>query len=80
MSFKKIISLPLSWLKKFGHTLGKIQTTLISSLLYYILLTPLGLVFQLFNLIKKTFSLKSKKTYWVKRDYKKDLENIYNQF
>jgi len=80
MSFKKIIFLPLNWLKKFGHTLGKVQTTLISSLLYYVLLTPLGLIFQLFNLINKTFSFKSKKTYWVKRDYKKDLENIYQQF
>jgi len=79
MSFKTIISLTLNWLKKFAHTLGKIQTTLISSILYYFLLTPLGLVFQLFNFITKTFAFKQK-TYWVKRDYKKDLENIYNQF
>jgi len=80
MSLKKIISLPLNWLKKFGHTLGKIQTTLISSILYYIILTPLGLFFQLFSFIKRIFSIKPKKTYWLPRDYKNDLENIYNQF
>jgi len=80
MSFKQLISLPLYWLKKFGHTLGKIQTTLLSAILYYFLLTPLGLVFQLFSFIKRIFSFKQKKTYWIKRDFQKDVQNIYQQF
>jgi len=79
MILKKVFKLPLIWLKKFGTALGKIQTTLIMSFLYYFLLAPIGLIFQLVTLIKKAFTLKPQ-SYWVERDYQEDLKNIKNQF
>ncbi|MFC1627062.1 SxtJ family membrane protein [Patescibacteria group bacterium] len=79
MTLPKIFQLPLNWLKKFGHAFGKFQTTLILSLLYYFLLAPIGLVFQLVTSLKQVFSLQPK-TYWLARDHQEDLKNIYNQF
>lgn len=69
----------LSGLKKTGHAIGKFQTKLLSSFLYYFLVTPIGLIFQAVNLLKNPLAAKPD-TYWISRDPKKDLEDVYKQF
>lgn len=65
--------------KKLGLFIGKVQTTLLSAILYYFLITPIGLIFQLVTSIKKAFSVKQD-TYWLPREPEKDLKDIYQQF
>lgn len=63
-----------SW-KKFGRILGKIQTTVILSVIYYLVVTPTGL-------IKKIFSAKkSLNTYWLDiPEQEHNLEEAYKQY
>lgn len=61
--------------KKFGRILGKIQTTIILSLIYYLIVTPIGL-------IKKVFSPKQNlNTYWLDiPEQKHNLDEAYKQY
>jgi len=69
----------ISRFKKIGHSIGKFQTMLLSSLLYFLLITPIGLIFQLVTFVRQSL-LKKQKTYWQSRDYNKDLKDAYQQF
>jgi len=61
--------------KKFGRILGKIQTTIILSIIYYFLVTPIGL-------FKKLISRKNKPTtYWITLPPQNhDLKKSYEQY
>ena len=61
--------------KKFGRILGKIQTTIILSLIYYLIVTPIGL-------IKKIFLAKQNlNTYWLDiAKQKHNLDEAYKQY
>lgn len=61
--------------KKFGRILGKIQTTIILSIIYYIVITPFGLLKLLFSRKKKTG------TYWLDiQAQKHNLKESFNQY
>ena len=75
----KILS-PLNnvWIK-FGEMLGKIIAPIVMSLIYFLILTPIGLLVRLFgkDLLGLKYS-KNQRTYWIIR--KKDLGKMDKQF
>lgn len=61
--------------KKFGRILGKIQTTLILSLIYYLLFTPIGMLKKFFTAKRQT------RSYWIDLPKKQHtLEEAYKQY
>ena len=69
--------LNLLWFK-FGIFLGKIVSPIIMGLVYFLVVTPTGLIMRLLN--KDILNLKKKdsKSYWIKRE--KSETNMKNQF
>ena len=63
---------------KFGILLGKFMAPLIMGIIFFIVVTPIGLIMRLFNkdLLKLKFN--SDKSYWLKRD--KIKSEMKNQF
>jgi hypothetical protein len=63
---------------KFGILLGKFMAPLIMGIIFFIVVTPIGLIMRLFNkdLLKLKFN--NDKTYWLKRD--KIKSEMKNQF
>lgn len=61
--------------KKFGKLLGKIQTTIILAIIYYLIITPVGLIKILFKSRKKQAS------YWINIPaIDHTLEKAYEQY
>ncbi len=55
------------WMR-LGKTLGKINSFIILSLIFYFVLTPLGIVKKAFKIDSEKFSHKTNKTsYWIKK-------------
>ena len=69
--FKKI------WIK-FGEILGKVIAPLVLSIVYFIVITPIGLFLRIFGKDLLGIKFLKKKSYWIKRD--KDLGSMKNQF
>ena len=69
--FKKI------WIK-FGEILGKVIAPLVLSIVYFIVITPIGLLLRIFGKDLLGIKFLRKKSYWIKRD--KDLGSMKNQF
>ena len=66
----KILSpLNLLWMK-FGVLLGKVISPMVLGLIYFFVITPIGLLMRLIgkDLLKKNFS--NNKSYWIKRNKK----------
>jgi hypothetical protein len=73
-----IILTPLNLLWfKFGILLGKIITPLVMALVFFGLVTPIGLAMKLFN--KDLLRLKKKKikSYWIKKSDKSEMKNQF---
>ena len=64
---KLLYPLNLIWVK-FGELIGKIVAPLVMALIFFIILTPIGLFLRLIG--KDLLNIKSNqnKTYWIKRD------------
>ena len=74
----KILSpLNLLWIK-FGEILGKVIAPLVLSIVYFIVITPIGLLLRIFGKDLLGIKFLKKKSYWIKRD--KDLGSMKNQF
>ena len=69
--FKKI------WIK-FGEILGKVIAPLVLSIVYFIVITPIGLFLRIFGKDLLGIKFLKKKSYWIKRD--KDLGSMKNKF
>lgn len=66
------------WIK-FGELLGKIISPIVLAIVFFAIITPIGLLMKIFG--KDLLNLKYKKdnnTYWIKRS--KDLGSMKNQF
>ena len=66
------------WIK-FGELLGKIISPIVLAIVFFIIITPIGLLMKIFG--KDLLNLKYKKeynSYWIKRT--KDLGSMKNQF
>ncbi|MEI8350388.1 MAG: SxtJ family membrane protein [Candidatus Omnitrophota bacterium] len=65
---------------KIGHVLGWINTRIILSIIFYLVITPFGLVMKLFKKDPLEKSIcKTKDSYWVKRNPAENDVNRYEQ-
>lgn len=67
------------WMK-FGHALGWINARIILGVVFFVMVTPIGLVMRLFG--KDLLRMRMVKTgsYWIKRDQPLDPQSLRNQF
>tara|TARA_B100001769_G_C21696368_1_gene384686 strand:+ start:69 stop:446 length:378 start_codon:yes stop_codon:yes gene_type:complete len=66
---KLLYPLNLIWVK-FGELIGKIIAPLVMALIFFIVLTPIGLFLRLIGKDLLNIKLNNNKTYWIKRDKK----------
>ena len=66
---KLLYPLNLVWVK-FGELIGKIVAPLVMALIFFIILTPIGLFLRLIGKDLLNVKLNNNKTYWIKRDKK----------
>ena len=64
---KLLYPLNLTWVK-FGELIGKIVAPLVMALIFFIILTPIGLFLRLIGKDLLNIKLNQNKTYWIKRD------------
>tara|TARA_B110000196_G_C20620319_1_gene419242 strand:+ start:76 stop:453 length:378 start_codon:yes stop_codon:yes gene_type:complete len=77
LNSKFLTPLNRSWLK-FGELLGRVVSPLVMGLVYFVILTPIGLFMRLIrkDLLGTKFSKKN--SYWIKRD--KNIGTMKRQF
>jgi len=74
----------LPWLgglwMKFGHVLGWINARIILSLVFFVVVTPIGIVMRLLG--KDLLRMRTPKSasYWIRRDQPLDPQSLRNQF
>ena len=66
---KLLYPLNLIWVK-FGELIGKIVAPLVMALIFFIILTPIGIFLRLIGKDLLNLKLNNNKTYWIKRDKK----------
>ena len=66
---KLLYPLNFIWVK-FGEFIGKIVAPLVMALIFFIILTPIGLFLRLIGKDLLNIKLNNNKTYWIKRDKK----------
>ena len=69
MNSKILTPLNKIWVK-FGELIGKIVAPLVMALIFFIILTPIGLFLRLIGKDLLNVKLNNNKTYWIKRDKK----------
>ena len=84
MTFKEILKplkpLWILWIK-FGNLLGRINATIILSLLYLLIITPMGIIRKFFGKDEFFINTKNQKSYWVDFPYKEpSVEHSSKQF
>jgi len=64
----------------FGHVLGWINSRIILGVVFFVVVTPIGLVMRLFG--KDLLRMRTPKTstYWIQRDKPLDPQSLRNQF
>ena len=65
------------WIK-FGETLGRIIAPIVMSLVFFIVLTPIGIILKIFGKDVLRLKISKKKTYWLHRN--KDVGSMKRQF
>jgi len=63
---------------KFGLLLGKIFSPLVMGTIFFVVVTPIGLLMRLFNKYLLNLKLNKKKSYWIKKDGQES--KMKNQF
>tara|TARA_B110001450_G_C17414901_1_gene397342 strand:- start:18 stop:407 length:390 start_codon:yes stop_codon:yes gene_type:complete len=67
---KILTPLNILWMK-FGIFLGKIVSPVVLAILFFLVVTPIGLLLKIFKKDILNLEINSKKkTYWIKRDFK----------
>jgi hypothetical protein len=69
--------LNLIWIK-FGELLGRIVSPIVMSFIYFLIITPIGLILRIFGKDILGLKFSSKKSYWINRT--KNIETMKNQF
>ncbi len=77
MNSKFLNPLKLLWIK-FGELLGKVIAPIVMALVYFIVLTPIGLIMRIFGKDFLSLKFSNQKSYWMKRQ--KDLGSMKRQF
>jgi carbon starvation protein CstA len=67
---KFLSPLKSAWLK-LGEMLGKFIAPIVMLLVYFVFITPIGLILKIFNKDVINYKIKKNlKSYWIKRDFK----------
>ena len=74
---KLLTPLNKAWIK-FGEILGKIVSPIILAVVFFGIVTPIGLLLRLFKKDVLNLKLNNKSSYWLKRD--KDMNQMDRQF
>ena len=68
------------WMK-FSHQLGKVNSIIILSVVYFLVLLPIGISLKLFSNNYKKFQFKpDKDSYWIKKQHINSSENMERLF
>tara|TARA_Y100001958_G_C21230583_1_gene556278 strand:+ start:528 stop:905 length:378 start_codon:yes stop_codon:yes gene_type:complete len=65
------------WIR-FGELLGKIISPIVLSIIFFLLITPIGILMKILRKDLLNLRFTKDKTYWIKRN--KDLGSMNNQF
>ncbi|MFM8244220.1 MAG: SxtJ family membrane protein [Candidatus Fonsibacter sp.] len=77
LTFPNIFTYLNLWWIKLGYFLGKIISPIVMGIVFFIIVTPIGLLLRLFG--KDILRLKrNKNSYWINRDYK--IQSMKKQF
>ena len=76
--FNSSILTPLNLLWfKFGMLLGRIVSPIVMALIFFIVVTPTGLIMKLFQKDLLQLKKKNKKSYWIERKSKSKMSNQF---
>ena len=73
--FKKLYK---AWMK-FAHLLGWVNTRIILTLVYFLIMTPLALIFKVVGKDPMNRKLGGQDSYWIKRESKAFDRDIYRR-
>jgi len=77
LTFPNVFTYLNLWWIKLGYFLGKIISPIVIGIVFFIIVTPIGLLLRLFG--KDILRLKrNKNSYWINRDYK--IQSMKKQF
>ncbi|MFM7672962.1 MAG: SxtJ family membrane protein [Candidatus Fonsibacter sp.] len=77
LTFPNVFTYLNLWWIKLGYFLGKIISPIVMGIVFFIIVTPIGLLLRLFG--KDILRLKrNKNSYWINRDYK--IQSMKKQF
>lgn len=77
LTFPNVFTYLNLWWIKLGYFLGKIVSPIVMGIVFFIIVTPIGLLLRLFG--KDILRLKrNKNSYWINRDYK--IQSMKKQF
>lgn len=77
----KILSLVYKVWMKISNILGRINSFLILSMIFYLILTPIGIVMRIFRINSRKFIYKWRKdSYWLKSARNSTRENMRKMF
>ena len=68
--------LNLLWFK-FGMLLGRIVSPIVMALVFFVVVTPTGLIMKLFQKDLLKLKKKNKKSYWIERKSKSEMKNQF---
>ena len=68
--------LNLLWFK-FGMLLGRVVSPIVMALVFFIVVTPTGLIMKLFQKDLLKLKKKNKKSYWIERKSKSEMKNQF---
>ena len=62
---------------KFGMLLGRFVSPIVMGLVFFLVVTPTGLIMKLFNKDLLNLKKKDKESYWIKRKSKSEMKNQF---
>ena len=77
LNSKILTPFKITWIK-FGELLGKIIAPLVMGLIYFVIITPIGILMRLLGKDLLDIKYNKKKSYWIKRS--KEIDTMKKQF
>ena len=77
LNSKILTPFKITWIK-FGELLGKIIAPLVMGLIYFVIITPIGILMRLLGKDLLDIKYNKKKSYWIKRS--KEIDTLKKQF
>ena len=64
------------WIK-LGFIIGRITTPILSGLLFFLIVTPIGFIFKILKKDILKLNFERKKTYWIKKEIKSNMKDQF---